>query len=142
MKDGLIDLLATPNTSFVGKVGELFAHQYLWDKKIYCHRPNSQHLGFLTHEQQEYVRELMSSGPTWCWDLVGYDYRMAYLVEVKTNRPGKTKVGLPRGKRSDRSRRGFTSSDLDRAKALGFKPLLVNVELQPDWQAQISAKAV
>lgn len=89
-------------------------------------------------EQIQYVRHLFHEGPTWGWDYVGYDRygEEVYLIEVKTSRPGKKKRGL-KGSWSGRSRRGYGPEDLERAKALGFKLLLVNVELLDNWQFHV-----
>jgi len=92
----------------------------------------------LGEERIRYLKDLFDYGPTWCWDYAGYGRHSeeVYLIEVKTSRVGK-KYTL-KSSWSGRSRRGYQRVDLEKARSLGFKLLLVNVELLDNWKFEVS----
>ena len=77
------------------------------------------------------------------WDLVGYSREWpvkqgkAYLVEVKTSRPGKQ-----RGHFETKGRKGMAPEDLREATRLGFVMMLVTVELTDTWEAIVSEEEI
>ena len=89
-------------------------------------------------QQSRYVVDLIEYGHTWGWDFVGHGRysKDVYLIEIKTSRVGK-KYRL-KSSWSGRSRREYERADLGKAKSLGFKLLLVNVELLDNWQFEVS----
>ena len=108
---------------------DFYMRSGLWDYDLWS--------DVFSDDQIHYVTELVLEGSTWCWDFVGYrrDSEEPYLIEVKTSRVGK-KYGL-KSSWSGRSRKGYSAEDLERAKSLGFKLLLVNVGLLVNWQFEV-----
>lgn len=152
------DLSATKDTGFIGAIGETIAWRYLSTRGIIAlklgaggplgdrtdifSRPENR----LTEEQ---LRFLGSAREHLSWDFVGYSRQdsarhsiepsgtQACLIEVKTGRPGKRVDGFrPEG------RKGMTPEDLRAARRLGFKLLLVHVELTDDWQAIVTDQEI
>lgn len=101
-------------------------------------------LGFLTKKQAEFI-EKKEENQIIEFDFLGVKYKAGcntmssegniegvYLVEVKTGR--RANVGRylknPKG--------AFSPDNVKKAKAIGFKVILVVVELLEDWKCKIS----
>ena len=148
----VFDLNQTKDSGLIGAIGETIAWQYLWERglsalELGCGRPSFKAVprldGFarkdgkhgLEDAQARYLEALLANTKEWSWDFVACLGNQAYLIEVKTSRPRKPKDGL----RSDQ-RKGMSPDSLRRAKQLGFKMLLVNVELLDDWQCKVTQR--
>lgn len=145
------NLLEKRETALVGKFGEYLAKEHLHSNgvQVYDWGAGQSALQLpaaveqkLSDAQRDYLAGLRESEETWSWDYVGLRgiseaYLDAYLIEVKTNRPGTTKRGL-KGNWSRRRRRAITAGDLWSANLHGFTPMLINVSLLPDWTLEIS----
>ena len=140
----IIDLLVIRDTSLVGTIGELIARKYLHSEHItaFKFRSDSEFLNsFLNKKQIKYLKDLAEHGPNWSWDFIGIRHasKENYLIEVKTSRLGKRKHGL-KGNQSRRSRKGWTKEDIEEAKRLGFKLLLINAQFIDNWKFEVTSK--
>ncbi len=155
------DLLNTKDTGLVGAVGETIAWQYLHKNGIIAvsfglGRPwfigktendevKSSFDRFLKHtwltkRQLDYLVNLQEKGPR-RWDFIairardiGKKRKKMYLVEVKVNRKRKSRHDL-RG-----SMKGKIPEDLEKAKSLGFVPLLLIVNLLGNWEFEVTSR--
>ena len=156
------DLLSTKDTGLVGAVGEVIAWQYLHQKGIIAVRfgigrpwfmgkmesdevksPFDRFLErtYFTKRQLDYLVNLQEKGTTRRWDFIaigardiGKKRRTISLVEVKVRRQGKNRRDL----RS--TLKGKTPQDLEKAKSLGFVPLLLIVDLLDDWKFEVTCR--
>ena len=149
----LIDILNERDTSFIGIISEDIAWKYLCDQGIVPINKftwGDKFLRFLRERlkdrlkegQIQYLENLAKDDSKWSFDFIalkGYKKAEPYLVEVKTSRPGKRKHGL-KGDWSRRSKKGWTKDDIEEAKRLGFKLLLVNVQLIDDWKFEVTSR--
>ena len=137
-----VNLCNIENAMLIGDVGEVIALHYLSSHGflIVCrplkllhgklslisahyqiNPPKMNYRRWLTDEQKEYLENFPS------WDYVAFkrstekDWRKPHLVEVKTVRGEGRPHKKPR------------SNSVSRAKALGFKPLLIIVRLLESW---------
>jgi hypothetical protein len=157
------DLLNTKDTGLAGAVGETIAWQYLWRNgmiafsfglgrpwfigKMETDEVKSSFDRFLEHpwltkRQLDYLANLKEKGPR-RWDFVatrlrdiGKKRRTIYLVEVKVKRQGKSRHDL-RG-----SLKGKIPEDLEKAKSLGFVPLLLIVDLLDNWEFEVTTRGL
>lgn len=159
MKTWKINLRNTKNNMLVGDVGEAIALHYLTNQGFFLvarairfrahgeiiltsahyQKQRETYTYFLTDKQKGYLNNF----PTWDYvalkkECESYlvvhegktyfrDWRNPYLVEVKTVR-GK---GRPHKKPN--------SNTISKAKALGFKPVLVIVRLLENWDTVVQA---
>ena len=140
-EEKVIDLWQTSDDSLLGDVGEIIALKYLWAQGLLVWplwRVVGLHLfsSYLNEEQANYLEGYASrTSATYkrAVDLVGINRRSGqpYLVEVKTTC-------------SDRYRydsRKFTSlQQRSEAKSIGFKLLLVIVQLIDNWKFRVACK--
>ena len=149
------DLLNTKDTGLVGAVGETIAWQYLWENgivgfsfgqgrpwfanKFVEHQPTFDR-SWLKKRQANYLKDLKEHGPR-RWDFVGTRprehgkrNRTVYLIEVKVRRQGKSRHDL-RG-----SLKGKIPEDLEKAKSLGFVPLLLIIDLLGNWEFEVTSR--
>ena len=140
-EEKVIDLWKTNDSSLLGEVGEVIAWKYLWAQGIIVWpfwRVVMGHLfsSELTKEQARFLegyRSRATATDKRTFDLVGVcpSEDQAYLVEVKTTR----------SKRYRYDSRKFPSVQQSlEAKSLGFKLLLVTVQLIDNWKFQIACK--
>lgn len=154
-----VNLRDTKNHMLVGDVGEAITLHYLRSQGFFLvaraikfrvhgeivlisahyQKQREAYTYFLTDTQKEYLNKFSS------WDYVAFkkecepypvihegktyfrDWRNPYLVEVKTVRG----EGRPHKKPK--------SNSVSKAKALGFKPMLVIVRLLENWDAFVEA---
>jgi len=149
----LIDLLNERDTRFIGIIGEDIAWKYLCDQHIvpinkflwgeeFLRSLRKRLKERLNEEQIQYLESLAREGSKWSVDFIalkGYVKPEPYLIEVKTSRPGKSRHSL-KGNQARRSRKGWTQEDIEEAKRLGFKFLLVNVQLIDNWKFEVTAR--
>ena len=146
-----INLLKTSkymSNTVTGAIGEVIAWQYL-AKKLYpgfvqslqgatpCQAetyPQSSRYG-LTDEQKLYL------GRGRGWDFIADDYaqkpRIIYLVEVKTSGQYASTRHTP----SWHDRRKLPRDEqINKAKRLGFTPILVKIFMKENWRVDISCE--
>lgn len=152
------DLSETKDSSLIGAIGEILAWKYLMRNRILIHKigglppfsavyPSRRgelnyEIRGLSAEQIEFLKEMCSSGPVrfdfvgirrkWSWKKGDY-VLTPYLIEVKTTGPrGERKdlAGLVKGKIPQR---------VEEAKDVGFKVLLVIVNLFSNWKYAITS---
>jgi len=140
------DLLKTKESGLKGAIGELIAWTYLRRHNIWAYslaatypayhfsyprvtRRNYTLFG-LDRQQIEYLKTNIQHGPR-RWDFVAIhrDHSATYLVEVKT-------VGTRKDVGTFRSKLP-TPNEITKAKLLGFKPLVVRVELNEHWNFRV-----
>ncbi len=135
----VIDLWNTKDSDLLGRVGEVVGWKYLW-------RQGSITWDFwrvvqtdlfrecMTPEQQNYLNEFRGGKrQARAWDLVGVHSRggRPCLVEVKTTRSERY--------RYDSRKFPDTKQRLE-AKSLGFRLLLVIVQLIDNWKFRVACK--
>jgi len=140
----IVDLLTIKDTGLIGTIGELIARLYLHSEHIgaFQFRSDSEFkYPFLNKKQTNYLKDLAEHGPNWCWDFIGIGHagKDTYLIEVKTSRPRKRKHGL-KSRWTEGARRGYSPEELEKAKLLGFKLLLVNVQLIENWKFEVTSR--
>jgi hypothetical protein len=159
-EEQVFNLADTKDSSFVGAIGEMIAWKYLRDRRIWAHRiglwypypadypfrkgePIYEREG-LNGEQVEYLKSRTLHGQR-SYDFIGFkrkrlpggrvgEVENVYLVEVKTAGPAASKSWTERGVKRK------IPEDIERAKALGFKVLLILVELFDDWKCTVNCK--
>ena len=149
----LFDLLNERDTSFIGIIGEDIAWKYLCNQGIvpinkfiwgdeFLRLLREKLRDRLKEKQIQYLENLARDASKWSFDFIalkGFKKAEPYLIEVKTSRPNKRKHGL-KGNWARRSRRGWTKEDIEEAKQLGFKLLLVNVQFIDNWQFEVASR--
>jgi len=151
------DLTRTMDSSLIGVIGEIVAWKYLRSGRIWAHRIGGWypfpacypfHTGKpryvfrgLSQRQNEYLKNSYLHGPR-RYDFIGVkrrclapgfvgDVEEAYLVEVKTTHSKSVRYSLRGGLK------GKIPSDVEKAKAAGFRVLLIIVTLLKDWKCDI-----
>jgi hypothetical protein len=140
----IIDLLSESDTTFIGVIGENIAWKYLGKRLHSIDRfLDNRLIERLKKTQIQYIESLFREGKKWSFDFISlrgsYKNPEPYLIEVKTSRPGKRKRGL-KGNWTRRSRGKWTKEDIEEAKKLGFRLLIVNVQLLDDWKFEVTER--
>jgi hypothetical protein len=156
----VIELTGKKASNLIGGLGEIIAWDTLRKKGIWAYKIgswsffpegypywkgelNAEH-GFLTREQAKYVENKVSNGIIE-FDLVGVKWEReipdsgtkvegVYLIEVKAGRGANIRHYI------NNPLRAFARENVEEAKALGFRILLVTVELLDDWKCEVACK--
>ena len=156
----VIELVDTKDSSLIGAIGEVAAWKFLGRRRILAHRIGqwypfpanypfsrgelSYDLSGLSTEQVDYLRRMCSHGPR-RYDFVGQKIKRLpdgihglvdenYLVEVKTTGPGIRRHDW------QGSMKRKIPEDVEAAKALGFKVLLIKVNLLDGWKCEVTSR--
>jgi len=140
-EEKLINLWKTKDSSLLGEVGEVIAWKYLWAQGLLVWplwRVMGLHLfsSYLSKEQANYLDGYASrTSATYkrAVDLVGINRRngQPYLVEVKTTCSDRYRYD---------SRKFPSLQQRSEAKSIGFKLLLVIVQLIDNWRFRVACK--
>ena len=140
-EEKVINLWKTKDSSLLGEVGEVLAWKYLWAKGLLVWplwRVVGLHLfsNYLSEDQANYLDGYASrTSATYkrAVDLVGIDRRRGqpYLVEVKTTCSDRYRYD---------SRKFPSLQQRSEAKSIGFKLLLVIVQLADNWKFHVACR--
>jgi hypothetical protein len=157
-----LNLVDTTESTLKGAIGELLAWKYLSVHRIQSYalypylelginwdwKETKEKFSWLNAAQMEYLRRNDMRGPR-RWDLVGLT---GHIETIRTQSGGKkfvmdelylfeVKTGSTRKDMGPRSiaRKMPPGDEVERVKGLGFKPVLVKVQLADDWNFNISA---
>ena len=121
-------LLSTNNTSLVGEIGEIIAKHYLQKKMKFTYL----HKFSLHGSEREWIKRTFTDK-----DKIEYlmDYRGRYWDLIGVKRQYKSRYGRKRVEKADAElRSALREKEEEKAKAVGFRVLLVTVTLLSDWK--------